>query len=263
MATATSLQKSSVKPPCYDCKSFNGVAALVLNDPMADSLSAALRRSGLKHPFLEAIRNDLIGNTPEDDYGDDAKDTPAYTYNYFRSCGLLLLNPAGSEMLSQAISLSGEDVPPHLWALHFHLKNVEEKSAEPDAPDRINGLRIENWADYRFFYGVHIVILNEIAADALASAIERSEIKHDSLTTLAQELSGVPQEELDDGNDNVPSFTYSHFCKNGALMLNRASSALLSQAIFMSGNGRPVPEHMLTLQNCLKGRYKRKEDHAA
>lgn len=246
-----------VLPPCYDSKIFDNVASVILNDPMADSLASALRRSEIKHPLLDAIVRDLIGTSTDEEYNDLDDDTPSYTYSYFRNCGTLILNAAASELLSQAIFLSGAGRPvsSHLWSLHFHLKKVNEPSKAS--------------VDCRHFYGINSILMTDTVADTLASALERSDIKHPVLSAIAKEISRVEQDddedEIDDRNDNVASFDFVHFRKCVTLTLNKVASALLSQAILFSGGGRAVPEHLLVVQRFLREGHhrKEKEDHAA
>jgi hypothetical protein len=257
MSIATS-NEPFVLPPCYDSKIFDNVASVILNDPMADSLASAIRRSEIKHPLLDEIVKDLIGTVSNEFYSDLDDTVPSYTYSYFRNCGTLKLNPAAAELLSQAIFLSGAGRPvsSHLWSLHFHLKKVNEPSKAS--------------VDCRHFYGINSILMTDTVTDTLASALQRSEIKHPVLTAIVNEIIGLneeteAEEEMDDRNDNVAAFDFVHFRKCCTLTLNKVASALVSQAILFSGGGRAVPEHLLVIQRFLREGHhrKEKEDHAA
>ena len=107
--------------------------------------------------------------------------------------------------------------------------------------------------DYRFFYGVGVITLNDQMADNLSSALQRSDIKSDVLTAIAQDLVGSPSDaEFDDRDDGIPSYTYTYFRNCGTLKVNKAAADLLAMAISSSGKGRPVASHLWSLHHQLK-----------
>ncbi|RDJ34988.1 MAG: hypothetical protein DWQ19_09140 [Crenarchaeota archaeon] len=116
--------------------------------------------------------------------------------------------------------------------------------------------------DYRFFYGTGSVILNDPMADALASALLRSEEKDRVLDAIAKDLVGAGSEvEFDDSNDEVPSYNYTYFRNCGTLLLNKSASTLVAKAIFASGGGKTVPPYLWSLACQLNvDRFKQKDE---
>jgi len=105
-----------------------------------------------------------------------------------------------------------------------------------------------------FFYGVFILTVNNQMADALASALGRSEIEHPVLKSIASELVGTEKDVIDDlpdNDDTVPSYAYQYFRNQGTLFLNKAAAVLLAEAIAGSAGGRKLPPFLWSLYHAL------------
>ncbi len=111
--------------------------------------------------------------------------------------------------------------------------------------------------DYRYFYGVIIVTVNDPMADGLSSALVRSQVKHPMLEAVAKDIvGGNVAIEFPESDDAVPSYVYTYFRNCGTLHLNKSACALLASAIEESGGDRPVARHLWSLMHHLQGRPK-------
>lgn len=114
--------------------------------------------------------------------------------------------------------------------------------------------------NYLYFYGIGQVTLNDQMADLLSSALQRSAYKTPMLEELAKDLIGNTSEvEFDDSKDDVPSYAYTYLRNAGTLLINKAATSDLIEAIAESGCGRSILPPLWGLKCKLESRFAPKE----